>query len=505
MLGGHTTYKRLGAINLFIMAIALVALAASSGLSVLAEPANQPVAALQQGSHSPGALAGPTPEPSPAPPQPAALQSAGVPAQCSGTDCTVTSLAGWQQTPVTLKQGDQYSVSYLGGTWTVDKRSLPLVGPGGYSSEIDSRIGYPACKVDSRWPYAALLGRIGDGPAFLVGEGGTFSAERDGPLYLQINDATGCQGDNDGAVSMRITRSPCARLSVAPSYKEISMGGTGATEIRVADVSNLYGVQFHVAFDPNVVQAVDADPGTPGVQMGIGSLFSSKDHYVARNSVDNTTGVAEFVVTLVAPAAPINGSGALAVITWQGRSVGQSPITLSSTGLAPASLPICHAIENGSVRVLPPGPAVSGRVLVQGAQDHTGINVFLTEAPRNCTTKICVQELANVPLDVTDREGRFEVSPEPGHSYPWLWAYRACYLTGARQWPQGDLGTLTLLAGDLNEDNCVNIYDLAIMGQRYGSRDPCANYDQNGQVDIFDLVMVARNLSKCGPVSDWKK
>lgn len=499
-------WRRLARVfGLVAMATALGVLAASAGFPVMADPGNQSAAGLQPTSNLAGALAGPTPEPSPASPQPAALRSAAVAAQCSGTDCTITSLAGWQQASVTLKQGDQYSISYLSGTWTVDKRSLPSVGPGGYSPEIDSRIGYPACKVDSRWPYAALLGRMGDGPVFVVGEGGTFSAERDGPLYLQINDATGCQGDNDGAISVRITRLSCARLSVSPSYKEIYAGGTGATEIRVSDVSNLYGVQFHIAFDPNVVQAVDADPGKPGVQMRIGSLFSGKNHYVARNNVDNASGVAEFVVTLVAPATSINGSGALGAITWQGRNAGQSLVTLSSTGLAPASSPICHTIENGSVRVLPRSPAVSGRVLLQGAQDHAGTNVFLTEAPRNCTTKICVQELAGVPLDVTDREGRFEVSPEPGRSYPWLWAYRACYLTGAKQWPQGDLGALTLPAGDLNEDNCINVYDLAIMGQRFGGGDSCADYDQNGRVDIFDLVMAARNLGRCGPVSDWKE
>lgn len=505
MQSGYTIHVRvIRAVGLVIAMAALFALVALDDHPALAVQSNQPVAMRQQGDHLPGALAEPTPEPSPVAPRVPALESPAVPAQCSGTDCTITSLAGWQQTPVTLRQGDQYSVTYVGGTWTVDKRNLPLVGPGGYSSEIDSGIGYPACKVDSRWPYAALLGKIDDGSVFLVDGGGTFTAERDGPLYLQINDATACQGDNEGSISVRITRSPCARLSVAPSYKEVSVGGTGTTEIRVADVSNLYGVQFHVSFDPNVLQVVDANPSTSGVQMGIGSLFSSKNHFVARNNVDNAAGVAEFVVTLVAPATPINGSGALAVITWQGRNGGQSPITLTLTGLAPASQPICHNIENGSIKVISSGPVISGRVLLQGAQDHSGTNVFLTEAPRSCTTKICVQELANVPLDVTDHEGRFEVSPDPGRSYPWLWAYRACYLTGAKQWPQGNVGTLTLPAGDLNEDNCVNIYDLAIMGQRYGGQGTCADFDQNGQVDIYDLVMVAGNFGMCGPRSNWR-
>jgi hypothetical protein len=447
-----------------------------------------------------------TPEPSPVAPRPPVSESASVPAQCSGTDCTIASRAGWQQTPLTLRQGDQFSVSNLGGAWTVDKRNWPFVGSGGYSAEMDTRIGYPSCKLDSRWPFAALLAKVDDGAVFLVDGGGTFTAERDGALYLQINDATICQGDNEGSVSVRITKPACARLSVVPSYKEIPRGGTGTTEVQVADVSNLYGVQFRMSFDPDVAQVVDADPNTAGVQMGMGSLFSGKDHYVARNTVNNTTGVGEFVVTLVAPAIPITGSGTLAVINWQGRNVGQSPITLTLTGLAPASQPICHTIENGRIQVISSGPVISGRVLLQGAQDHSGASVYLTEGPRTCLTSFCFHALSNVPLAITDREGRFKVSPFPGHSYPWLWAYRTCYLTGVKRWPQGDLGTLTLPAGDLNEDNCINIYDLTKMAWCYGTTGcSCADFNQDGKVDIFDLTLVASNFGRCGSVDDWRR
>ena len=459
----------------------------------------------QQAAIASRGLAAPTPASSPVAPHRPVAQDAAAPAQCDGMDCVITSRVGWQETPLTPKRGEQFSVAYLGGTWTVDRRSLPFVGPAGYSSDVDSQIGYTECKVDGRWPYAALLGKIGDGPVFLVDRGGAFTAERDGPLYLHINDATFCQGDNEGSVSVRVTRLPCARLSVIPSYKEISLGGTGATEVRVADVANLYGVQFRVNFDPGVVQVVDADPNMPGVQMEIGSLFSGKNYFVARNTVSNTTGVGEFVVTLVAPATPISGTGTLAVITWQGKNAGQSPTTLTLTGLAPAS-PLCHSIENGNIRVGTPGPVISGRVLLQAAQDHSGTSVFLTEAPQTCGVKLCAQELANVPLDMTDREGRFDVAPRPGRSYPWLWAYQACYLTGVKRWPQGNLGTLTLPAGDLNEDDCINIYDLTKMAwECYGTSNcPCADFNQDDRTDVFDLVVVAKNMAQCGPVSNWQ-
>jgi hypothetical protein len=46
-------------------------------------------------------------------------------------------------------------------------------------------------------PVGALLGRWGDGEAFLIGEGGEFDADTDGTLFLRLNDSYG-NGDNRG-------------------------------------------------------------------------------------------------------------------------------------------------------------------------------------------------------------------------------------------------------------------------------------------------------------------
>jgi hypothetical protein len=131
--------------------------------------------------------------------------------------------------------------------------------------------------------------------------------------------------------------------------------------------------------------------------------------------------------------------------------------------------------------------------------------VFLTKELRLYSGKISALDLVGVPLGVTDANGYFKVMPEPGQTYGWLWVYRSCYLTGQQKLPRpGNLGTLTLPAGDLNGDDRVNIFDLTIMGQRYGTSGSCADYNQTGAVDIFDLVMVAGNLGKYGSVHDWQ-
>jgi len=127
------------------------------------------------------------------------------PAACTGSSCTVLSTLTWQQTPLTLEQGAIFTILYTSGTWTVDSRvtGFPYVGPNGYSSDIDNQIT-PGCKVDSSLPFARLLGQIGSGATFSVGEGGIFTANASGVLALRINDSDTCLGDNDGAITLMV-------------------------------------------------------------------------------------------------------------------------------------------------------------------------------------------------------------------------------------------------------------------------------------------------------------
>jgi hypothetical protein len=120
---------------------------------------------------------------------------------------TVSSMSGWQQTPLRLERGKQFTISHISGTWTVDYRYFPYVGPEGYPKKIDQQI-YQGCKTVPSLPYATLLGKIGDGPIFTVRRGGAFTADRSGQLYLRINDNEACHVDNDGSIKVLASKFP---------------------------------------------------------------------------------------------------------------------------------------------------------------------------------------------------------------------------------------------------------------------------------------------------------
>jgi hypothetical protein len=133
----------------------------------------------------------------PGAPQPGTPPAFGAPAVTS-----ISATTGWQQTTLYLNAGDKFYVDYRGGSWTVDYKNFPYVGPGGYSADIDKTIaaGY---KFDSSVPYGYLLGKVGTGDVIFVGvKGGPFTADVSGFLSLRINDTDSTLRDNDGAITV---------------------------------------------------------------------------------------------------------------------------------------------------------------------------------------------------------------------------------------------------------------------------------------------------------------
>jgi hypothetical protein len=125
---------------------------------------------------------------------------------------TITSTVGWQQTGLLLNTGDKYYVDYRGGSWTVDYKNFPYVGPGGYSADIDKTIA-AGLKFDNSVPYAYLLGKVGTGKEIAIGNSsGPFTADASGYLSLRINDMDASLVDNDGAITVN-PRGPTAKAA----------------------------------------------------------------------------------------------------------------------------------------------------------------------------------------------------------------------------------------------------------------------------------------------------
>ncbi len=117
-------------------------------------------------------------------------------------------------------------------------------------------------------------------------------------------------------------------------HSSTSIAGCDAVdvEIRINDVSDLYGADVRLSFDPNIVEVVDADPNTAGIQIADGNLL--QNILTAKNEADNATGAIWYAVTQLNPQPPANGSGILATIRFRSKNVGATNLTFTFTQLA---------------------------------------------------------------------------------------------------------------------------------------------------------------------------
>lgn len=121
-------------------------------------------------------------------------------------------------------------------------------------------------------------------------------------------------------------------VQLLPSTTAIGRGETVDVALRVKDVRSLYGAQLDLYFDPALLIARDADPLTKGVQVTLGNFLSPD--FVVFNDVDNETGTLRLAFTQVSPHPPVEGSGDLATVTFEGVGLGSATLTWGQVVLA---------------------------------------------------------------------------------------------------------------------------------------------------------------------------
>lgn len=87
-------------------------------------------------------------------------------------------------------------------------------------------------------------------------------------------------------------------------------------DIVVENMTNLYGVEFNLKFDPAAVSVADADPEKAGVQIETGNFLPAEQGFVVLNQVNSEEGTIRFAMTLLNPAPAVSGSGTLARVTF---------------------------------------------------------------------------------------------------------------------------------------------------------------------------------------------
>ncbi|MBN1877697.1 MAG: hypothetical protein JXA33_25970 [Anaerolineae bacterium] len=120
------------------------------------------------------------------------------------------------------------------------------------------------------------------------------------------------------------------RLQLSANNLHLAMGQEIAVDLLVANAPLIYGVESHLAFDPAVLEVVDADPNLIGVQLTPGNFIDFEHAFVLQNQADNQAGTLDYALTLLNPAPPVQGNGVLAHITFRAKRDGAATIHIVS-------------------------------------------------------------------------------------------------------------------------------------------------------------------------------
>jgi hypothetical protein len=183
-----------------------------------------------------------------------------------------------------------------------------------------------------------------------------------------------------------------ATLALSPTSSSVAVNGTTAVTINVntagapADGVDIYMIHF----TPSIIQVVDSDAGTAGIQIVPGSLLTN----TAINTVDNTAGTIQFSQS-TSGGTSFTGSGTLATITFKGIAQGSSNVTFDFTAGSTSDSNVAYqgadrltSVTNATVSVTVPdttaptvsitapttGSTVTGTVTVSAtASDNVGV------------------------------------------------------------------------------------------------------------------------------------
>ena len=139
-------------------------------------------------------------------------------------------------------------------------------------------------------------------------------------------------------------------VTIDPQGSEVTVGTTTTVNIRIENVTGLYGAEVHLTFDPALLEVVDANPALDGVQIQPGTFLSPD--WTGQNRVDQEAGTIDFAISQAPPHEPVSDSGVLASITFRGQAAGTGAINFTNAILSDRDAqPISADTQGGSITV----------------------------------------------------------------------------------------------------------------------------------------------------------
>ncbi|HEX9925623.1 MAG TPA: hypothetical protein VGD99_23400 [Anaerolineae bacterium] len=292
---------------------------------------------------------------------------------------------------------------------------------------------------------------------------------------------------------------PTTTVRLEPmSVITIPLARMGSARVVVENVSNLHRVQVRLSYSPSLsLTVVDAFTHTPAIEVAPGSIFQDRPFAIIQNEADPQTGIIDFVAALQVPAPVFSGTGSIITVTWRGNITGTVQVRLDEVLLEDPNGRSLQAVITPTISqivIAASDVVLQGQVELQGRTDWSGVSVTTVEQQSQTTADGTFRIAVGETNRLTVRAPGY-LSAQADGDFVSLEALNSKTI---------NLGRVRLLGGEVTGDDRIDIFDLALIGSRYGSRDPKTDINGDGVTNLFDLVLTAANYDRRGPITDWQ-
>lgn len=139
-------------------------------------------------------------------------------------------------------------------------------------------------------------------------------------------------------------------LRLEPETVELAPGDEAVLEIKVENIEQLAGAEFHLTFDPILLEIVDQNASEKGVQIAHGDFLSPD--FVAQNLIQLDKGTIDYAIACMPVEKAVSGSGTLARVTVRALSEGKTIVDIHRSLLSnPQGQPIGTTTESSVVTI----------------------------------------------------------------------------------------------------------------------------------------------------------
>jgi adhesin HecA-like repeat protein len=138
-------------------------------------------------------------------------------------------------------------------------------------------------------------------------------------------------------------------LTISPTSPTVAPGSTFTVDVDITGVTDLYGYQFDLSFNPSVLSAVSQSEGS--------FLSSGGATFFVPGTNDNVGGtVSSTANTLLTAISGVNGSGTLVIFTFTALKAGTSAISIQNETLLDSNLNVISDTTSGATVTVSAAP-----------------------------------------------------------------------------------------------------------------------------------------------------